>query len=107
MCSSASILTVFDPDQYAGYVKVDDVINYWQSIGIETPHEQSLENILTEVSGAILCRIIMMHQTQSLPADPSGRINVGELTATLEASIVTEGESQNGTLNHRLFVLLM
>ena len=49
MSNSANFLASIDPNQ-SDYVKVDDIVNYWQTIGIETPHNQSLENILTEVS---------------------------------------------------------
>lgn len=45
---AAGILSVIDTN-LSGFVKVDDIINYWQEIGIETPHNESLENILTEV----------------------------------------------------------
>ena len=51
--NTASILTAIDPDQ-SGYVNIDDVVTHWQNIGVETPHEQSLETVLTEVSSAVL-----------------------------------------------------
>lgn len=83
-------------------MKVDDIVTYWQKIGIETPHDKSLEDILTEVS------VVQQHEMpvnlmhlcmQTVPADPSGRINVGDLTETLEGSILTDGKSQNGTVS--------
>ena len=30
-------------------VKVDNLVSQWQQIGVETPHDTSLEDVLTEV----------------------------------------------------------
>lgn len=39
----------------SGYVKVDDVVAYWQSIGLETSHDdQNLEKIVTEVNRRLI-----------------------------------------------------
>lgn len=43
------MLTSIDMNQ-SGFMKVDEIVNYLQDIGIEAPQDQSLENILTEVT---------------------------------------------------------
>jgi Ca2+-binding EF-hand superfamily protein/chromosome segregation ATPase len=70
-------LTVLDPNN-SGFVGVDTLAQQWQRMGVEPPHNQSLEEALRE----------------SLPVDASRRVSVSEVTTSLETAVLNDDKNQ-------------
>jgi hypothetical protein len=72
----SSQLTVLDP-QNSGFVAVDTLAQQWHRMGVEPPHDQSLEEALRE----------------SLPVDASQRVCLSEVASTLETVVLNENQN--------------
>lgn len=84
---------------------MDTLAQQWQNMGVEIPHDQKLEDTLSEVSLTIsveykhFCKFFIF---QSLVIDASRRVNVSDVATTLESAVMND--SQNSSMSISLAV---